>query len=381
MKNNISDIKDQCSSCGACKYVCPTNAISFTLSALKQRIAVVDSVSCINCGKCVKVCPQKVQKLAQVKDCLAAWNNSGYDTSNSSSGGVIAVLSKKFIEGGGVVVGAKWDAKKRVVFEVVGTQEGLKVFQGSKYVESLIEKDVFEKIKACLQDKQPVLFIGLPCQVCAIKNIFNSDFLYCVDLVCHGTPPVEYLQEHLKKFNDKIDNITFRGKADFFLACYDKNNAIVYKESQHCDLYFKAFLEGVTYKESCYSCVFAKQERVGDITAGDFWGLDRETLQNNTYQGKVSLILKNTSKGEYLLELIKQDCIFEKRLLEEAIKENQQLSHPALKSEDRIRFEKIYPKLGFQKAVKKLTIYQGIKKLRKAIFITAILQYLRKFKD
>ena len=127
--------------------------------------------------------------------------------------------------------------------------------------------------------------------------------------------------------------------------------------------------------------MFAKQERVGDITAGDFWGLDRETLQNNTYQGKVSLILKNTSKGEYLLELIKQDCIFEKRLLEEAIKENQQLSHPALKSEDRIRFEKIYPKLGFQKAVKKLTIYQGIKKLRKAIFITAILQYLRKFKE
>lgn len=32
-------------------------------------------------------------------------------------------------------------------------------------------------------------------------------------------------------------------------------------------------MESITYRESCYQCVFAQGERAGDITIGDFWGL------------------------------------------------------------------------------------------------------------
>lgn len=47
-----------------------------------------------------------------------------------------------------------------------------------------------------------VLFIGLPCQVAAIKNLVRittvKGNLITVDLVCHGTPPPIYLQQHIK---------------------------------------------------------------------------------------------------------------------------------------------------------------------------------------
>lgn len=33
------------------------------------------------------------------------------------------------------------------------------------------------------------------------------------------------------------------------------------------------FLEGETYRDSCYECPYAKPERGADITIGDFWGV------------------------------------------------------------------------------------------------------------
>lgn len=44
-------VKDNCPNCGACKNVCPTNAIKF------DKKAVINKDECIQCGVCAKACP------------------------------------------------------------------------------------------------------------------------------------------------------------------------------------------------------------------------------------------------------------------------------------------------------------------------------------
>ena len=57
--NNISSVSEayMCSSCGACKAICPKDCISFNFSSIGRMFAVVDGKNCIDCGLCTKVCP------------------------------------------------------------------------------------------------------------------------------------------------------------------------------------------------------------------------------------------------------------------------------------------------------------------------------------
>lgn len=45
-----------------------------------------------------------------------------------------------------------------------------------------------------------------------------------------------------------------------------------------CTAYIHFFSKSYTYRENCYSCPFASEERVGDLTVGDFWGSMRNIL-------------------------------------------------------------------------------------------------------
>ena len=38
--------------------------------------------------------------------------------------------------------------------------------------------------------------------------------------------------------------------------------------------YYQMFLNGYTYRKSCYFCPFASEYRQGDITIGDYWGIE-----------------------------------------------------------------------------------------------------------
>lgn len=55
------------------------------------------------------------------------------------------------------------------------------------------------------KDGYEVIFIGLPCQVAALRTYLKIDFrnLILVDIICHGTPPQVYLDEHIHYFENK----------------------------------------------------------------------------------------------------------------------------------------------------------------------------------
>lgn len=88
-------------------------------------------------------------------------------------------------------------------------------------------------------------------------------------------------------------------------------------------MYTHAFLRGLDYTENCYSCQYARWNRVSDITLGDSWGSELETEE----QAKgISLILCQTAKGR---ELVSRTEITTKPVdIEKAIRSNQQLIRP-----------------------------------------------------
>jgi hypothetical protein len=116
------------------------------------------------------------------------------------------------------------------------------------------------------------------------------------------------------------------------------------------DIYLRAFLAGLTYRESCYSCRYARRDRVGDITIGDFWGLSKDIASLSGAKDGVSVVLVNTDKGEKLFYLCKEKLVFYERTLEEARRENMQLNFPTKRPKSRILFLFFYRAFGFDMA-------------------------------
>ena len=180
-----------------------------------------------------------------------------------------------------------------------------------------------------------VLFIGLPCQVAALKNrIKNQTNLFTIDLICHGTPSPLLLKKYLQEQGfdiNFINDIQFRNKTDYGISV----NNIKITSPRILDEYTCAFIKGIDYTENCYSCEYASLNRVSDLTIGDSWGTE---LKDEEKKG-ISLILIQNEKGK---DLLKDTGIILKNVnIENAILNNHQLSYPSKKTMNRDKFFKL----------------------------------------
>lgn len=179
--------------------------------------------------------------------------------------------------------------------------------------------------------------------------------LITVDLVCHGVPPMKYLREHIEAINKRlkkdITDVRFRGKYDEKLTLFS-DEKLIYLRELGSDPYFRGFYGGLTCRESCYHCKYARPERIGDITIGDFWGLEDLNLQDRGVE-RASLVLINTEKGEKFFKECEEDLFSVKRTLEEAINTHVQMNVPTAREKHRDEFEKYYVTDGFEKAINK----------------------------
>lgn len=350
-----------CTGCFACKNICPQNAISIGYDELGKTIPIMDGEKCIECGACRKVCPMLSDVSFHVPyEAYAVWSKEPKDVIRSSSGGAAAVFSRHFLTNGGVVCGAvvREGVTQHICLE---NPEELDLLRGSKYVQSEIG-NCYCQIRNYLRKGRKVLFIGTPCQSAGLQTFLGKDYseLITVDLICHGTPPQKYLTEHLRSQDVDFDRFSFRGKYDWYLTAY-QGDEIVYQRQRSRDRYFLAFLEGLSYRENCYSCRYARKERVSDLTIGDFWGLNRKSMVHQ-YNGRVSLVLPCTPKGQEYFDTVKDKLTWEKRSVDEAVNETQgNLLHPSIPHKDRELFEIIYRTKGFTKAVAATSLERSIR--------------------
>ncbi|WP_242945459.1 Coenzyme F420 hydrogenase/dehydrogenase, beta subunit C-terminal domain [Hespellia stercorisuis] len=334
-QNNIGIIKDNCCGCGICEAVCSAEAI---IEKRSVRNSIVYSVkdSCINCGLCLRVCPVNTKEFNKKNDYFyRAISKNEQILNKSSSGGVAYETSKKFIEKGFCVYSAIWSVpNQRVEHRRIKELGDLKSIQGSKYVQSVIDKSTYLEIKKDVVEGR-VLFIGCPCQVAAVRNLVNdSKNLYTVDLLCHGVPSPNLLSEQISYLNIKsIRNISFRNRLSFTLSIESCEQ--IYEVDGYQNPYYSLFLNYSSFRESCYKCIFACEKRVGDITIGDY-------VENNK---GYSCLIPNSEKGTEIVKDLFDSMRLEKRNILD-LKGNESYYYPTKKKKEVEKFTRLYEKYG-----------------------------------
>ena len=362
--------ENSCTGCMACIGKCKKNAIAIKDSMVAYN-AVIDEDKCVNWGMCEKVCPnnQAVEKRKPIdwKEGWAPENIRGC----ASSGGAASAMMKYFVENGGYVA-ANLFKQGEFVFEITNRAGELINFAGSKYVKSN-PLGIYAKVIKKLKSGGKVLFIGLPCQVAAVKNSIAilpteiRDNLYTVDLICHGSPSPRVLNMALEEKGidiKKLTKIRFRNKTNFGLSSQDGGQGYKTLTPEGVqDMYTYAFLTSLDYTENCYSCQYATIERVSDVTIGDSWGSDLPQEE----QGKgISLLLCQTDKGK---ELVKNSGMQLKEVdVDKAIEANHQLRHPSIAPDTREAFFASLDK-GFYKSISKCAPKVYYKQKAKEILI------------
>lgn len=338
---------DECTGCFACMNKCPRDAIECVTDIYGRTLPQINIEKCIQCGQCKDVCPQiNPVKLSNQIHCYAAQRSEESKRIQSASGGIGAILTEYFLQNNDVVYGAVVSEDGVVIHKRADDLKMGEKFRKSKYVQSYIGY-VYRDVQDQLKRGKKVLFTGTPCQIAGLKNYLGHEYddLYCVDIICHGTPPMQYLKEHIRTVTggQAVDEITFRGgKKDYYLTLKNAD-MILYSRDRFHDKYFYAFLNGINNRENCFTCCYTRKERSGDLTIGDFWGLDRSTLKTKQ-TGNVSVILVNSKKGERLFHFVSKSLVYEERSVDEAIEGNPQLRRSSIRHKSRSKFLRVYSK-------------------------------------
>lgn len=356
---------NKCAGCMACVDICPKKAITIQ-DSLDSYNAVIDTELCVNCQACHMVCPNNnCPTQREPQKWYQGWAGDKSIRCKCSSGGLATAISEACIESGGHVYGCCFE-KGIFLFKKASQISELASFSGSKYVKSN-PAGCYKDIRDSLKKGERVLFIGLPCQVAAVRNFVGEKLdqnLYTADLICHGTPSPKLLDVFLNQYKKQLssfDNILFRIKAKMQIHC--DGEGIVRKGVS--DRYTIAFLNGLTYTDNCYKCQFAQRKRVSDITLGDSWGSE---LPLESMKEGVSLALCQTRKGIEILENADVELLSVD--LENAILNNQQLDHPSIMPKDRVVFfESLKKGYKFNKLVKKYLPKQCFRQDIKALLI------------
>lgn len=353
--------KNMCNGCMACIEKCPVSAITLKRHP-KAYNAIIDEKRCVSCKACYSVCPRNKNDLQLVE--ATKWYQGWAKDSirnNSTSGGVASAVMTAFMESGGYVCSCLFK-NGDFVFELSRDIKTIEYFAGSKYVKSN-PTGIYSKIQRVLSDGNKVLFLGLPCQVAALKNYIKlkyQDKLYTIDLICHGTPDISILRKYLNDHGvdvESIENISFR----------KKNNCRVQSEyksvvpSGVVDRYLYTFLKKINYTENCYSCQFANTKRISDLTLGDSWG---SVLPIDEQRKGISILLLQTKKGKELVEMSNL-TLFDVNV-ERAVQNNAQLHTSASMPKSRDKFFSLYEKdLNFDditfRIAPKMFVRQNIK--------------------
>ena len=243
----ICDYKD-CTGCGLCAARCPKHCIEMKPGFLGHLYPVINQEKCINCKLCQKGCPSlQYIDSSYPKKAYAAWAKDAQDYVTSTSGGAASVLSQYIVSLGGVVYGCSVLPNIQISHIRVDKMEDLHLLKGSKYVQSQIEF-IIPQLRNDVKQGVPVLFVGTPCQVAAIKQLYRTmpDNLYLVDIICHGTPSNQFLKDYIQR-NLKIDaarvtNVKFR-LPDAFSLCVFEKDKLLYKSNnlwthRYEDLYY-----------------------------------------------------------------------------------------------------------------------------------------------
>lgn len=337
----MEKITEYCTGCGACEQLCPKGAISFGLDSEGFPVPSINQSVCVDCNLCQKRCPQNTLLGKSVPEKVIAVRYKNEDILyKSASGGAFAALALAVIRSGGIVFGVVYDKDWNVVFTSAETKEELLPILSSKYVQA-DTIDSYREVKEQLRRGRQVLYCGTGCQIGGLKSYLHKDYenLITIDLICHGvTSPLlfrKYMSWLSEKHGSPIFEYDFRDKRGGWGLGYKYKYKYKYVyHSCNLDPYYYHFLKGDAYRECCYRCNYSTKERIGDITIGDYWGIEKEHPKFFSTKG-VSVVLLNTKKGEDFFSNYSDLFYTCESTFEKAVRHNQNLQHPTLRCVER----------------------------------------------
>lgn len=302
-----------CTGCRACEQKCPRKCIDMKANQAGFLIPFINEEMCIHCGLCERICPQESKLILNkhVESIYAIKSNNQEYSKNSTSSGLFYIIAKNMYSNKANVFGCVWNDDFTVRHMRAYTEHDLQMMRGSKYLQS-DTKNTYSEVMTLLEQNEVVVYSGTGCQISGLYAFLGKDYdnLYTIEILCHGVPSPKLFQKYIswleKKNKGKITNFRFRDKSysgydngyrNTFVCCERKKTA--YRQR---DTYCLSFLNNKIQREVCYNCKYAGKQRIGDITIGDFWKIDKfypDFYDNNG----VSVAITNSEKGEILLSV------------------------------------------------------------------------------
>ena len=320
---SIKIVGKNCCACYTCKTVCKFDAISAVTDEYGFEQTVVDTDKCQECGMCEKFCPAlHANKFGSRYSCGAAYALDGDVRFQGSSGGLFGIFARHIISQGGIVYGAAFDNELKLKTTAATTNEELVSLYKSKYL-LCDTNDSFIEIKAKLEKGINVLYCSSPCQISALKLFLDKSYdnLMTIDFVCHGVGSWTLFNKSIrfsqKKMSIKIKKVIFRYKVKsasslyYYCYCCEKEKTNFAKTGIYLSFpYYNAYCKQLVCRECCYDCQYATEERVGDITIGDFHNIAKYDSSIDRFAG-VSMFICNSTKGEMFFNAVKDELFVE----------------------------------------------------------------------
>lgn len=326
------DFNEYCCGCGSCANTCSRNAITMKPNSEGFLMPYVDTEKCVNCGLCDKTCPylngtDKNPETFKLEDFdgkkAFLYYSRKTERKNSSSGGFVFDLDRLVVEGGGFACGCIWDENIKAVHVVGNTEDDVKKFQSSKYVQSNLGS-CFRTIKEHLRNNEKVVFGGTPCQTAALKQYLgklnDSPLLYSVCVICHGVPSPEVWRKYKsaleRKYGAKMTFCNMRDKSvkgyskSYVKYVFQKNiftgaGKPLVKMSEKFfptflrDPYLFLFTDDLFLRNSCNHCKYKGIYSGADVLVGDFY----QSIPAAGNDG-CSCALSLTAKGDEIMKLM-----------------------------------------------------------------------------
>ena len=316
---------NMCMGCSACINICPKSALSFGTNEYGYYVPVLDINKCIKCGLCQKVCPalNLPEKHNSSEPTLYKFIAKDDELKiKSSSGGVFSLLAEEILNKNGAVVGCAWNNDFTAEHIMIENIDDLHKLRKSKYMQSYMG-DIYKITREHLENGQLVLFSACPCQIAGLKAYLKKEYdnLYLIDLLCGNSPSAGFFRKYFEEqFPEGLKEYEFRNKSHGtwggHTVSITKNDNSVSFINKNNDYYQMAYHPHLMISKHCEKCRYQSLPRYGDITIGDFWGIERKEPDIKNKRG-VSAILCNNDKGMELLKMIspqKIDVMEEKPL-------------------------------------------------------------------
>lgn len=243
----------------------------------------------------------------------------------SQSGGAFTVLSDMMLKEGGVVYGCALTEDFQAVHIRAEDCRTRDLMRGSKYIQSKLG-DTYKKVEDDLQSGRKVLFSGTSCQVAGLRRFLGKEYgeLFCVDIICHGVPsPLiwkKYIRWQTKRRHGRLSAVDFRNKIDFGWRSHVETLTMADGRKINSRIFATLFYGHNALRPSCHVCPYKSVMHPGDITIGDYWGIEKAVPEFDDNKG-VSIVLINSATGEAAFEAVKEYVYWKSTKIEDSMQE------------------------------------------------------------